>query len=291
LKQDILSNYNINPIQIFFKLDLNNVGNLSKSDFSSFLNFFSINFSQLDIDYIFYFYDKDEDNLLCFNEFLDLIISDSNYFYKKSYRKKYRKKRFDMEELNGDVDPCIEKQILEILLEEIELSRHLIDLIMNIKQNNDFVIQNVFYEIKSYSYITNDSLKAFFDRNEVDYNDKFIKNIFNRLSLKDTVGKICFNKFKNFFDLPFNKNLMNKTSQMIENQVPPNLCQTFISSDIKYSGTNLNNKFMCSNNTNFDINTQYNNNYCYNNLRNEKYINEEDIQFECSHLSRSGSIE
>lgn len=199
LKQDILSNYNINPIQIFFKLDLNNVGNLSKSDFSSFLNFFSINFSQLDIDYIFYFYDKDEDNLLCFNEFLDLIISDSNYFYKKSYRKKYRKKRFDMEELNGDVDPCIEKQILEILLEEIELSRHLIDLIMNIKQNNDFVIQNVFYEIKSYSYITNDSLKAFFDRNEVDYNDKFIKNIFNRLSLKDTVGKICFNKFKNFF--------------------------------------------------------------------------------------------
>ena len=291
LKQDILSNYNINPIQIFFKLDLNNVGNLSKSDFSSFLNFFSINFSQLDIDYIFYFYDKDEDNLLCFNEFLDLIISDSNYFYKKSYRKKYRKKRFDMEELNGDVDPCIEKQILEILLEEIELSRHLTDLIMNIKQNNDFVIQNVFYEIKSYSYITNDSLKAFFDRNEVDYNDKFIKNIFNRLSLKDTVGKICFNKFKNFFDLPFNKNLMNQTSQIIENQVPPNLCQTFISSDIKYSGTNLNNKIMCSNNTNFDINSQYNNNYCYNNLRNEKYINEEDIQFECSHLSRSGSIE
>jgi Ca2+-binding EF-hand superfamily protein len=55
LKQDILSNYNINPIQIFFKLDLNNVGNLSKSDFSSFLNFFSINFSQLDIDYIFFF--------------------------------------------------------------------------------------------------------------------------------------------------------------------------------------------------------------------------------------------
>ena len=67
------------------------------------------------------------------------------------------------------------------------------------------------------------------------------------------MGKICFNKFKNFFDLPFNKNLMNQTSQIIENQVPPNLCQTFISSDIKYSGTNLNNKFMCSNNTNFDM--------------------------------------
>ena len=79
LKQNILSNNNINPIQIFFKLDLNNVGYLSKSDFFSFLKYFSVNFTQTDIDYIFYFYDKDNDNALNFNEFLDLIVSDSNY--------------------------------------------------------------------------------------------------------------------------------------------------------------------------------------------------------------------
>ena len=49
-----------------------------------------MNYIQTDIDYIFYFYDKDNDNALSFYEFLDLIISDSNYLYKKSYKKKYK---------------------------------------------------------------------------------------------------------------------------------------------------------------------------------------------------------
>jgi Ca2+-binding EF-hand superfamily protein len=290
LKQNILSNYNINPIQIFFKLDLNNVGYLSKSDFFPFLKFFSINFSPVDIDYIFFFYDKDEDNILCFNEFLDLIISDSNYFYKKSFMKKFRKKKFTLEELNEDCGQSIEKKILEILLEEIELSKQLIDLIINIKQCQDFIIQNVFYEIKSYSYITNDSLKAFFDRNEVDYNDKFVKNIFSRLNNKDTVGKISFNKFKKFFDLPFNKNIMRQSTKFIDNQFQPNFSQTCASSDIKFNCTE-NNKYMQSNIPNQNFIPPCNNNYKYNNIRNENYINEEDIQFKCNHLSRSGSIE
>ena len=286
LKQNIISNYNINPIQIFFKLDINNVGYLSKSDFFSFLKFFSVNFFPTDIDYIFYFYDKDEDNILCFNEFLDLIISDSNYFYKKSFKKKFRKNRFDLEELNGNCGADIEKNVLEILLEEIELARNLNNLIINIKKCNDFDIQNVFYEIKSYSYITSDSLKAFFDRNEVDYNDKFVKNIFSRLSNKDKLCKISFNKFKELFDLPFNKNTM----AQIPYQIPSNLSQTFASNDIKFSSTD-NNKFMNSNNSNIIQNRYNNNNEFYNNIRNEKYLNEEDIQFECNHLSRSGSVE
>ena len=290
IKQNILSNNNIDPIQLFFKLDINNAGYLSKSDFVSFLKFFSLNFIQTDIDYIFYFYDKDEDNVLCFNEFLDLIISDSNYFYKKSFKKKFRKNRFDMNELNGEIDPNVEKSILDIIIEEIELARNLNDLILNIRDCNDFVIQNVFYEIKSYSYITNDSLKAFFDRNEVNYNDKFIKNIFNRFNTKEINGKISFDKFKTFFDIPFDKNVINQNNYFTDNQIMPNFGQTFVSSDIKFTGTD-NNKFLCSNNFNEKISPFNNKNCCYNNLRNEKHLNEEDIQFECCHLSRSGSIE
>ena len=64
------------------------------------------------------------------------------------------------------------------------------ELIISIKQCNDFEIQNIFYEIKSYSYVTSDSLKAFFDRNEVNYNDKFIKNIFTIFNTTDIIGKI-----------------------------------------------------------------------------------------------------
>ena len=314
LKQTILSNLSINPIKLFIKLDINNFGYISKSDFFSFFKSFSINFIPSDIDFIFYFYDKDEDNALCFNEFLDLIISDSNYFYKKSYKKKFKKRGFGVVE-NGDfeVGPEVEKAVLDILIEEIDLARHLNDLIINLKQCNDFVIQDIFYEIKSYNFITSDSLKAFFDRNEVNYSDKFIKNIFSRFNTKDMNGKICFNKFKSFFDLPFNNNnkiiqneiiYNNNNNDYINNQIPCNLSQTYVSGDIKFTGTDNNinnNKFINSNSemnfsygsNNIQINPN-NNEYINNNIHNikdENYINEEDIQFECNHLSRSGSLE
>ena len=91
LKQNIFSNLEINPMALFINLDLDKKGYLTKEDLYSFLNFFSINFIQTDIDFMFFFYDKNEDNLLNFKEFLDILISDSNYFFKKSLKKKIQK--------------------------------------------------------------------------------------------------------------------------------------------------------------------------------------------------------
>ena len=295
LKQNILSNFNINPIKFFFRLDINNSGYLSKNDISSYLKFFSVNFIPIDIDYIFYFYDKDNDNVLSFYEFLDLVISDSNYLYKKSFKKKFKLNKISQSELDGEMEMNAEKSIIEIFIEEIELSRQLNNIILNIKQNNDFSIQDIFYEIKSYSYITNDSLKAFFDRNEVNYNDKFIKNIFNRFDNKEINGKISFNKFKNFFDLPYNKNMninMNMNNQNIGSTIPQTINQTYISGDIKYNNSNGFGNIGYSTVSQFpskNYNDIPNINLCK--INNENYANEEDIQFECSHLSRSGSIE
>ena len=294
-KQNILSSFNINPIQLFFKLDINNNGYISKNDIFSFLKFFSVNFIPTDIDYIFYFYDKDNDNVLSFYEFLDLILSDSNYLYKKSFKKKFKHNKISPNELNGEIDINIEKSVVEILIEEIELAKQLNDLILNIKQYNDFSIQDIFYEIKSYSYITNDSLKAFFDRNEINYNDKFIKNIFNRFDNKEINGKISFNKFKNFFDLPYNKNTnsnINLKNNIIGNSIPQTINQTYISGDIKFNNSNTYTNMGYSN---ININKPNINNYGdsqnFCKLNSDNYKNEEDIQFECSHLSRSGSIE
>ena len=53
LKQDILTHFNINPIQFFFKLDTNNSNYLTKSDISNYLNSFSIIYTPTDIDYIY----------------------------------------------------------------------------------------------------------------------------------------------------------------------------------------------------------------------------------------------
>ena len=90
--------------------------------------------------------------------------------------------------------------------------------------------------------------------------------------------------------------MMSQISQFPGNQIISNFGQTSASSDIKFISTdnyNNNNKFMCSNTTNenININPYYTNNYCYPKIKNENYINEEDIQFECSHLSRSGSFD
>ena len=288
LKQNILSNFNINPIKFFFKLDINNSGYLSKNDIASYLKFFSVNFMPIDIDYIFYFYDKDNDNVLSFYEFLDLLISDSNYLFKKSFKKKFKHNKISQNELNGEMDINVEKSILEIFLEEIDLSKQLNNLILNLKQFRDFSLQDIFYEIKSYSYITSDSLKAFFDRNEVNYNDKFIKNIFNRFDNKEINGKISFNKFKNFFELPYNIN----NNNIIGNSFPQTISQTYISGDINFNNSNSygNMGYSTIKQPPMKIyNKAQNNNLC--NIDSEKYINEEDIQFECNHLSRSGSIE
>ena len=293
LKENILSNFNINPIKIFFKLDINNEVYLSKNDIISFLNYFSINVIPTDIDYIFYFYDKDNDNTLSFYEFLDLILSDSNYLYKKSFKKRFKYNKINQNEMNNDIDINIEKSILEIFLEEIDFSRQLDNLKINIKKNKDFSIQNVFYEIKSYSYITSDSLKAFFDRNEISYNDRFIKNIFNRFDNKEINGKISFNKFKNFFDLPYIKD-KNINIQITGNSFPKTIIQTFISSeDIKFNNSNeYGNIGYTTINQSPNLKGSFiQNDYNINKINNENYINEEDIQFQCSHLSRSGSIE
>ena len=290
IKENIINNLNINPIKLFYKLDINNVGYLSKNDIYSYLNYFSINFFRTDIDYIFYFYDKDNDDVLSFYEFLDLIISNSNYLYKRIFKKKYKYNKYTPKEINEEIDINVEKCFLEIIMEEMNLARNLNDLIINIKHSKDFVIQDVFYEIKSYSYITSESIKAFFDRNEVNYNDKFIKNIFIRFDNKEINGKISFNKFKNFFDLNdnINKNIKNNNKYILYNN-QSTINQTFNSGDINFINSNSNTKFNHLNMNNQPYQNNYNNNYDI--INSDNYQNEEDIQFQCSHLSGSGSIE
>ena len=282
LKQEILTNFNINPIQFFFKLDVNNSNYLTKTDITNYLNSFSIIYTPKDIDFIFYFYDKDFDGVLNFYEFLDLVVSDSNYLYKKSFKKKYKHNKIDQSEINKEIDIDIQKSVLQIFIEEIELARQLNDMIIDIKQSNDFSLQDIFYEIKSYSYITNESIKAFFDRYEINYNDKFIKNIFIRFDNKEINGRISFNKFKNFFDLSYNKSINGNNNPInnnsfIQNQIPKIMNQTQISGDINLDNSQI---------RNINFGDKFNKI-----INNDNYINEEDIQFECSHLSRSGSVE
>ena len=145
LKKDILANFNINPLQFFFKLDINKSNYLTKNDIITYLNSFSIVYTPTDIDYIFYFYDKDSDGVLNFYEFLDILISNSNYLYKKSFKKKYKYNKIGPNEINGEIDNEMQKKVLQIFIEEIEFARQLNELVVDIKSNKDFNIQNIYY--------------------------------------------------------------------------------------------------------------------------------------------------
>ena len=55
----------------------------------------------------------------------------------------------------------------EILENEIDFIKYISELINELKNTNDFSLQNLFYSIKSYSYITEGSIRAFFDKNGI----------------------------------------------------------------------------------------------------------------------------
>ena len=71
----------------------------------------------------------------------------------------------------------MQKSVLQIYIEEIELARQLNDLIIGIKRNDDFIIQDIFYEIKSYSYITSESLSRHSQRIIADTRNQEKRNL------------------------------------------------------------------------------------------------------------------
>ena len=110
------------------------------------------------------------------------------------------------EDNNIDIDYNI-NYLIDILMKEFELYNIINDIIIDIKKEKNFTLQDLFFVIKSYSYITLESLSAFFDRNNINYNDDDLKSIFNRIQ-RGKENKICFNKIKNLFEITdYNNNI------------------------------------------------------------------------------------
>ena len=203
LKQKVLNKCDINPILLFRILDSENKGFITKDDLMNYLSQYNINYSIADIDYLYFFYDKDKDNVLNFNELLNLLIPDTNYFYKMVFKKKYNNKNFDLSESqHREISIDINKNSLKIIQGELNLARNIDEVIQEIKTDiTNFSLEDIYLEIKGYSFITFESLKAFFDRYKVKYNDKDIKNIFIRFDNKNINAKINYNQLKIFFDI------------------------------------------------------------------------------------------
>ena len=213
-KSDIFCNMNLNPFQLFYLLTQNSKNYIEKSDIFDYLSSFNADCNQTDVEILFFFYDKDADGVLNFPEFLELLISDCNYMYKKTLRKKYKKNQMEVYKVDENVEKEAEGSLLQILFKEIDLARYLFELIDNIKISQDFDIEEIFYAIKSYNFITPESIKAFLDRNGVTYNEMDIKCIFKRMKNKEKEDKISFNKLSTLFDLYYQDRPQNPQNQV-----------------------------------------------------------------------------
>ena len=265
MKQNLIENYPINPVQIFNRIDRNCKGGISQNDLISFLNNYNIPCSNLESELFFYFYDLNMDGLIDFIEFLNIIISDYNYLFKKVWKKKFLKGNFTHEDINCPLNPNVENQVIILLEKEMEFCRYICELINDIKNSNDFNLEDMFFIIKSYSFITSESIRAFFDRNEINYNDNDIKSIITRID-NNQDSKICFERLKMLFDIPehFNyTNNYNDNSNILLMSGNSNLNKTH-----NISNQNLYNE----SNNNLYTN---NNNYSYNNtpIKNKKNEN------------------
>ena len=316
IKQNLINNYSINPVHIFNRIDRDCKGGISQNDLISFLNYYNIPCSNLESELFFYFYDLNMDGLIDFIEFLNIIISDTNYLFKKAWKKKFIKGNLSSEDINNVLNPEVEKQILFLLDKECEFCRYIYELINDIKNSNDFNLEEMFYVIKSYSYITNESIKAFFDRNQISYTDNDIKSIITRIE-NNQDSKICFKRLKMLFDIPdhidLNQNSYANNSNILLMSGNSNINKSpYINSNYNlYNDSNIN---FQPNINNYNINTPNKNiknlnipnlnlNYNIDENRNNNEnmfipnkefkltddYNENEMQYICAHCSKGGS--
>ena len=282
IKHSFLEKSNIDPVQLFCILDKEMKSTITIDNLNEFVIRYNINTNLHYLKAIILFYDNNGDGVLDFKEFINLIISDSDFFFKKSLKQMFRK-GFDTP---SNISHSNSSEIglsafAKILENEIDFVNYISELINELKSLNDFNLQDMFYSIKSYSYITEGSIKAFFDKNGINYTTGDIKSIFNRIDFNKD-GKISFNDLKILFSLNTLDNHNN------------NLLRNFSNSDRNNNNTyqlqNSDRNYHCNNEMIFQEHTQHN--YDIPHYQNKfTYVNNSDdeYQYECIHLSRSGS--
>lgn len=164
-------------------------------------------------------------------EFLNLLFSDSNHSMKK-----IAKKKFNPAAQRYDLPIDLQREIVNSFMKELEYNKYIIELLSDIKTQQDFSIQDLYYSMKSYSFITTESIKAFLDRNDVSYSEEDIRLIITRINIKKD-GKICFNEFKGLFDLTFGRD---------DEEVLMSMSMSFSKSNAFNSNNRRGRQFECS---------------------------------------------
>jgi len=187
----LVDSNDFDPFQIFKKLDIENKNYISPQDIINFMSLKNINIFLEEAKFIIFFYDKDEDGLLSFDEFLNLIQS-------KNPKAISIKKDINCSK-NNEMSYKIEFSFTKLMEKEIKLVQKMMNYINQIK----FDLHEIYHEMMSVNIncITKESLKNFLEKNNVSFLDSDLNFIFNRLDINQD-GKIDFKEFHSFFGFP-----------------------------------------------------------------------------------------
>ena len=177
--------------QIFKQLDLDNKNAISPKNIIDFLFKKKINMSPREAILIILFYDKDQDGLLSYDEFVDLIESKN--------KTNKRIKKFVLYD-NG-ISYNIEFSLEKLFTKELKLSKDIISTLNILKNKSYFDIHDIYHSIKGLNDINIENLRNFLDKMNISFLESDLQFIFNRLDINKD-GKIDFVEFHSLFGFP-----------------------------------------------------------------------------------------
>ena len=180
------------PYQIFKLLDKERKNAISIENIMDFLFQKNINISVEEAKLILFFYDKDQDGLLSYDEFLDLIQSK-----KESDYKKVKKFAFCESGISYNIEFSLEK----LFIKELKLAKDVLFSLKNMKSKSNFDIHSIFHYIKDSNAITIQSLRNFLEKNNVSFLESDLNFIYSRLDINKD-GKIDFVEFHSLLGFP-----------------------------------------------------------------------------------------
>ena len=194
-RQILIELEDFDPYQVFTYLDIEQKNHINIPDFQNYFQENEINVNKEEIELIILFYDKDYDGVLSYAEFVNFLQSE--YSKKRKFLNNSKSKNINISSLPHDVEQCLK----HLLINEIELSKKIIGLLDELKKRYDFNIHDLYHVVKSWNYIEENSLRNFFERNQVSYLESDIRKIIKRLDFNGD-GKIDFSEFHAFLGFP-----------------------------------------------------------------------------------------
>ena len=192
-RQILVELEDFDPYQVFTYLDIEQKNHINIPDLQNYFQENEINVNKEEIELIILFYDKDYDGVLSYAEFVNFLQSE----YSKKRKFLDNSKNINISSLPHDV----EQGLKHLLINEIELSKKIIGLLDELKKRYDFNIHDLYHAVKSWNYIEENSLRNFFERNQVSYLESDIRKIIKRLDFNGD-GKIDFSEFHAFLGFP-----------------------------------------------------------------------------------------